>query len=222
VQVLESEIARRGVVNGDVHINIDPDIFENNAEKVKEMLSVFSQPDMQHNGHTSIRITREPKEYEDPFEREASIDHLRSQLQTLNLQVHAAKNPFQKAVHVLQADSERGHLTFIAKIDTQSSKNWVRSNVVQRLAVERRVQQLEAHMPTMFQGAGGEEFQASGRVILTWYESVVAKTRDTEFLISYNDAPFDLILGWEWLKAEGATAFAEPVLAMKEINLTEG
>jgi hypothetical protein len=24
------------------------------------------------------------------------------------------------------------------------------------------------------------------------------------------------------LKAEGATAFAEPVLAMKEINLTEG
>jgi len=225
VRVMESNISRRAKHEGIIEVNIDPGALagEDAAKRLQQLLSVYSNPDIDREGILTINVTRNPQEHEDGSERETDLDQLRSQLHKMNLQVQAGKNPFQRAIHVLHADSAQGHLLLIAKIDTASRKNWVRTQVIQQLALEHQVEQLEASVSDWFKGAGGELFQASGRVILTWYDSIVARTRETEFLISCEDAPFDLIFGWEWLTADGESAFAEPFLAiMKEINLSEG
>jgi len=224
---MESDLARRARHTGDVQIHISPDDFasEHADGKIKQMLQAFSSPDIDRVGHTTIHITRNPQEHKesDSTGRDADLDQLRRNLQKWGFKAQAGTNPFTRQIHILQAGLQKGYLPFIAKIDTASSKNWIRPQVVEKLALEPQVQQLELSTSDWFKGAGGELFQASGSVSLTWYDSVVTRTRETEFLISCEDAPFDLIFGWEWLTADGESAFAEPFLAiMKEIKLTEG
>jgi hypothetical protein len=111
----------------------------------------------------------------------------------------------------------------LAKIDTQISKNWVGEEIIERLELQSQIQELEPDASYEFQGATGEAFKANGGITLKWYEAVVSKTRETRFLVNPSHAaPFDLILGWEFIKAEGASAFADPVLAMREMALAEG
>ena len=64
VQVLESDLSRRAIHQGVVQVNIEPDAFagENAAEKLQQMLSVYSNPNIDHQGNVEINITREPRE----------------------------------------------------------------------------------------------------------------------------------------------------------------
>ena len=136
--------------------------------------------------------------------REAELEQLRSQLDKLNLQAQSAKNPFTTWVHVLHTDHQREPERLLAKVDTQSSKNWVREEIIQRLDLQGEIEELEPDAPYAFQGAVGEAFRPNGRIVLKWYESIVSKTRETYFLVNPAPAaPFDLILGWEWIRAEG-------------------
>jgi hypothetical protein len=158
-----------------------------------------------------------------PQRKNEDLGQLWSDLYRLNLQNESAKNPFTTWVYVLRTDLQREPERLLAKIDTQSSKNWARKEIIERLELQCQIQELEPDDPYGFQGATGEAFRADGRIMLKWYETVVSKTRETQFLInSAPTAPFDLILGWEWIKAEGGSAFADPVLAMREMALTEG
>lgn len=150
-------------------------------------------------------------------ERERDIERLRQQL--LSAEARSAQNPWTKAVHVVHTNPERGHEIVMANIDTQSPPNWVCVEIVQRLSMEDAVKPYEG---PHFQGAGGEAIKTRGVVTLQWYDSQSAKSRWNEFLVTTNPAPVDLILGWQWIKEEGHTAFEEPVLAIRQMKLTPG
>lgn len=151
-------------------------------------------------------------------QREDNIERLKRQLYVARAQ--SAMNPYTVPVNIIPQERDQGHEIVMAKLDTQSKQNWVSVDVVRRLGLEVDIAESESGL---YQGAGGETFQASGKVALNWYENVVAKTRRTSFLVHESEAaPFDLILGSEWIIAEGLTAFSEPVLAIRELPLTEG
>lgn len=107
----------------------------------------------------------------------------------------------------------------MAKFDTQSPPNLVCVDIVQRLGMEDMVLPYEG---PQYQGAGGETIDTLGIVKLQWYDSTVAKSRWNEFLVTPPGSPFDLVLGWQWLKEEGVAAFQEPVLALRAMELTPG
>ncbi|OQO12264.1 hypothetical protein B0A48_02905 [Cryoendolithus antarcticus] len=167
------------------------------------------------NGNVHFGVPQESQS-----EADDDLNALRDDLQRLNMQVRSARNPFTTLIHMFHGDGQQATVsTVMAKLDTQSKMNWVRAEIVERLEAGHRIQ--DCTSPAV-QGFGGEIVEASGTIELKWYETIVAKTRVTSFLVNPNNAPFDLILGWEWIKAEGPTAFAEPVLALRELNLTEG
>ncbi|KAK5737112.1 hypothetical protein LTR17_006895 [Elasticomyces elasticus] len=218
---LELELEQRGGNKGDIVINLHSDASssEDSQARLSELFQHINLSRINNKGNIQINIDQKSlDDGVDVSEREDKLHQLKDELHKLNLRARSAKNPFTTLVHVLQADQQSESETIVAKLDTQSSQNWVSVEIVQRLAMISRVEECE---PDWYQGAGGERFQASGRILLKWYETMVAKTRETSFLVNSNTAPFDMILGWEWIKAEGPSAFAEPVLAMREMDLTE-
>lgn len=157
--------------------------------------------------------------FEDDPTRKEKIDRLQKQLHEQEGRNQTSVNPFTTPIHLIPRKPDEAHEMVMAKLDTQSRRNWVSADILLRFALEDDVVDCE---PGWYQGAGGGEFHAEGCIILTWYATLVAKTRKTEFLVNRTSAQFDLILGSDWLIAEGFSAFAEPVLAVYEQPLTDG
>jgi hypothetical protein len=191
---------------GDAFLDLELGPEEVEKGDLEETFRKYTAPFMERGGdlHVKLRTT-------------GASERLRQQL--LSTEARSAQNPWTKAVHVLHTDPERGHEIVMAKIDTQSPPNWVSVEIVQRLGMEDAIKTYDG---PRYQGAGGEEIGMCGVVTLQWYDSQIAKSRWNEFLVAANPAPFDLILGWEWLKEEGQSAFEEPVLAIREMRLTPG
>jgi hypothetical protein len=212
--------AKRADFVGDAFLDLELGPEEVEKGDLEETFRKYTAPFMEGKRvgdvHVKLRTTG-ASEDKVTSAREKDIERLRQQL--LSTEARSAQNPWTKAVHVLHTDPERGHEIVMAKIDTQSPPNWVSVEIVQRLGMEDAIKTYDG---PRYQGAGGEEIGICGVVTLQWYDSQIAKSRWNEFLVTANPAPFDLILGWEWLKEEGHWAFEEPVLAIREMRLTPG
>lgn len=213
------EFQALGSNQGRMDIRIDADLFNGDDWEVRLSKIVQEIGSIRNDGRINVDLVGESAGIAAVSRREQDLDQLRAEVRDLNLQAQSAKNPFTTLIHVLRSDPTRDPKKVMAKLDTQSKHNWVSADVLDRLGATDQIEDCDH---TIYQGAGGEPFQASGRIALTWYETVVSKTRETSFLVNSKAAPFDIILGWEWIKAEGSSAFAEPVLVIKEMDLTEG
>lgn len=206
---------------GDVVFNVSGGTSETDDEVFSKIAHLLNTPEVNTHGDFVVNIARGTDDT--PLQKEEKLEQMRRDLDRLNLQNASAKSQFTTWVHVLPTGLQREPEMFLAKVDTQSSDNWVRGEIIERLGMQGQIQELEPDASNGFQGATGEGFRASGHITLKWFETVVWKTRETQFLVnSAHNAPFDLILGLEWIKADGGSAFADPVLVMKEVALTEG
>jgi hypothetical protein len=190
------------------------------SQNVSPSRNVFEEKSQVKIGQASSRRTDEILR-----QTEEDLERLRAQLAGSKLQNQSAnlKGRCTIWVHVLRADPQREPDRLIAKIDTQSSKNWVAGEIIERLELQGQIQEFEPDYPNAFQGATGEVFQASGHITLKWYHDVVLRTRETQFLVNPSpNAPFDLILGESWIESDGWSSLADPVLAIRAMGLTEG
>jgi hypothetical protein len=117
-------------------------------------------------------------------------------------------NPFEFSAKVLHEDSQVP-IQVCATLDTGSKENWISREVVSRAGLDSQIVPAEG-AGKIYVGFGGEHFQSAGSVDVTWTR-FSAKSWKTTFLIN-SGAPFDLILGRQFIIQEGLEVFGEPVL----------
>ena len=214
-----SENAAR-VFNGVIHMNVDDEssISHDNVREIANTIvqSILPQGYDVNNGevHVNFGGTGSGSRGMDR-QRNEDIDRIRQQLAALS---RGAGN-YDYPVHIVGPMQEEDHYFAIAKIDIQSTDNWVSLDLAKRLNLAEHIVESE---PNWYQGFGGRTFQASGSLKLTWYATNTSKTRENAFLINSQPVQFDLVLGKKWIFEEGMSAFEDPVLALADLKFTDG
>lgn len=107
------------------------------------------------------------------------------------------------------------------RLDSGCEDNWLSADIVQRVRMSHFVEELE-WTPT-YTGFNGAEFQASGKIEVTWYAANAGMSRKTMFFV-LEEGPFDMILGHKFIVAESIFVFDKPALigVLKQSKLTKG
>ncbi|GIZ41324.1 hypothetical protein CKM354_000463100 [Cercospora kikuchii] len=199
----QREARASGSINGEVAYDVELDDGELTDERLAKIMQSINEglefmSEKTVNGRVKIRVGRPGGcSTSETESRKRDIDRFRQEFHAV--QARSAANPFTKAVHVVPKDHSRLHEVAMAKFDTQSTPNWINTEIIERLDM------MEEIAPYDGPGLSKRHWRA--------YDSSWLTTKD---------APFDLIIGWQLLKEEGIAVFAEPVLAVREMKLTTG
>ncbi|KAF2786346.1 hypothetical protein K505DRAFT_343884 [Melanomma pulvis-pyrius CBS 109.77] len=118
-------------------------------------------------------------------------------------------NPFEFFAKIIRTEqSDQDETSVCANLDTGSKDNWISASIVHRIQLEDSIVPVETDK--MYRGADGSLFQPMGMLSVSWTRNST-KSWQTDFLIVEN-APFDMLLGREFIIKEGLFVFADPVL----------
>ncbi|PPJ56949.1 hypothetical protein CBER1_02282 [Cercospora berteroae] len=121
--------------------------------------------------------------------RDRDIDRFRQEFHAV--QARSAADPFTRAVHIVPKDHARLHEVVMAKFDTQSTPNWISTEIIERLDM---IEETAPYDGPDYQSATGEPMIALGVISLQWYDLDIAKSRYTSFIVTTNDAHLTLSL----------------------------
>jgi hypothetical protein len=123
------------------------------------------------------------------------------------------------ATIILPGETESKHTVIRGKLDSGCDEDWISSEIIRRAALEAYVLPLE--YPETYIGFGGQPFQPSGTIKITWYASNAGMTRETTFLV-HSDVPFDMVLGKIFIKEQSVFVFDKAALALRQGRFTRG
>lgn len=105
------------------------------------------------------------------------------------------------------------------KFDTGCDENWISMDVLQRAGIGHCLDSIETKRS--YVAFGGQEFEPSGQIEVTWYAENAGKSRKTTFLV-HDHVPFDIVLGRIFIAEESIFVFSKPELALRMGKFTKG
>lgn len=215
---IQGHIAIENVIN----VNQEPDIIkEQVASTTKQMEEMLSGRLIQGKVTIVNKFVDEEEAAANPVED--TVEQLRKALEAIPGNLEPTNDPFGFTANLLHAHrKDELPIPACAKLDTQSSENWISSGLVTRAGLENDVLPCE-ESGYLYRGFGGGTFQPAGKIEVTWTRNS-AKSWKTIFLVHDSGAPFDLVLGKSFIIEEGLFVFDEPMLAVTRLapNMTKG
>lgn len=105
------------------------------------------------------------------------------------------------------------------KFDSGTRENWISAPVFALLK-----QDVEIVPPTIYLTFNGVELESSelARQVLWHGDGLNCRTRQTDFRVADGNAPFQVLLGSEFLFGEGIFSFNEPALVLTKKKESQG
>lgn len=103
-------------------------------------------------------------------------------------------------------------------LDSGCDDNWISLDIVNRAEMNSNIVQTPDQK--IYIGFGGQNMEARGSIIITWYANNASKTRQTTFLVAEH-GPFDLLLGKNFIFSENIFMFNQAALVLKAAPITE-
>lgn len=104
-------------------------------------------------------------------------------------------------------------------LDSGCEDNWISLDIINRADMVSKMVRIP--QSNIYTGFGGQNLEAKGSVLITWYANNASKTRQTTFLVAEH-GPFDLLLGKRFIFSENIFMFNQAALVLKAAPITEG
>ena len=105
---------------------------------------------------------------------------------------------------------------FTARFDAGTTKNWISSDVVDRMSL--KVQEVSLEKYAAF---NGNDLESTEMVVITWSGDGNSRSRESDFCVAHNP-PFDVLLGSELLFSQKIYRFDKSALILTSKKETEG
>lgn len=129
-------------------------------------------------------------------------------------------DPFAfSATIVIAHQDESDHTVLRGKLDSGCDENWLSTEVIARAKLEDQIEGIEASV--VYTAFGGEEFQPTGKIDVTWFAANAGVSRKTKFFV-HPSVPFDMVVGRIFIADEAIFMFNKPALALRQGNYTKG
>ena len=125
-------------------------------------------------------------------------------------------NPSETVLHV-HSIKARDFIPVKGILDSGATQDWISRDLVVRLGATS----VALAEPTVFEDFQGGTLRAESRVQLRWHGNRSLRTREGCFLVA-ETGPFDIVIGSDFLFAEGVFTFNEAALMNHQRPLKQG
>ena len=120
-------------------------------------------------------------------------------------------------MHPHEHGSVAGHTNIRGKLDSGCDEDWLSSEIIERARLSAKVKPIEK--AENYIAFGGQSFQPTGTINVTWFASNTGMSRETTFLV-HHDVPFDMVLGKVFIKEQSIFVFDKAALGLRQAKLT--